>query len=610
MQITVNNDFATFGGFNQTQINSFLADETTAINILDAAFTDNISVVYDVGFGSYRGQVMNNQNISEADVNSNAVFFLTYSQLRQDLLTFGQPNFFNAANLPAGNSINGFTNFWVSSSVGAIFGLFTAQTDGFVGIGTGFTPGPQRVSAFLHEFGHAMGRVPEFIGGAASELDLWRFISQSNRLFDGNSTTNTAAYFSLDGGATVLAHWGKTSDASDFLNDNLTGNDPFNEFVGNFGNLTNLDLLITEALGYQHPSPNPPPPAATTADMILRHGADGLYEIYDLGNNTILAAFQLGQVGTDWKFVGLGGFFGNDTTDMLLRNANSGGFEVYDISNNKITNAAFLGNVGLDWQVMGFGNFSSFGETDMILRNANNGGVEVYDIRNNQIIGANFMGTVGLDWQFSGIGNFSSRGTSDMLLRNANNGGLEVYDIDSNQITGAAFLGTVGLDWQFSGVGNFSGAPGETDLMLRNNKTGGMVIYDINNNQIANAVFIGTVGLEWQFAGIAPIHSPGASDLVLRNVNTGAFEVYDIAGNTLIGAASLGSVGLDWSLGGFAVDPPTASTGSMDGSSDVAQLAQAMAGFGGESGEAAGLTAVPPGADTSQQPLLTAPQHA
>ena len=114
-------------------------------------------------------------------------------------------------------------------------------------------PGAQRVSAFLHEFGHAMGRVPEFIGGAASELDLWRFVSQNNRFFDGDSTTTTSAYFSLDGGASVLAHWGKTSDASDFLNDAFTGNDPFNEFVGNFGNLTTLDLLITEALGYQHP---------------------------------------------------------------------------------------------------------------------------------------------------------------------------------------------------------------------------------------------------------------------------------------------------------------------------------------------------------------------
>jgi hypothetical protein len=610
MQITVNNDFDHSGTFlTQQDINSFLADEQTAINILDAAFTDNISVVYDVGFGSFEGVTMNNQTISEANVNTNAVFFLTYSQLRQDLLTFGQPNFFNAANLPAGNSINNVTNFWVSSSVGAIFGLFTAQTDGFVGIGTGFAPGAQRVSAFLHEFGHAMGRVPENIGGAVSALDLWRFTNPGVRLFDGNFTTNTAAYFSLDGGVTRLANWGMTSDDSDFLNDNLTGNDPFNEFVGNFGNLTALDHLITEALGYQHPSPNPPPPPATTADMILRHGADGKYEIYDLGNNTILAAFQLGQVGTDWRFVGLGGFFGNDTTDMLLRNANSGGFEVYDISNNKITNAAFLGNVGLDWQVMGFGDFSSFGENDMILRNANNGGVEVYDIRNNQIIGANFMGAVGLDWQFSGTGNFSSRGTSDMLLPNANNGGLEVYDINSNQITGAAFLGTVGLDWQFSGVGNFSGAPGETDLMLRNNKTGGMVIYDISNNQITNAVFIGTVGLDWQFAGIAPIHSPGASDLVLRNVNTGAFEVYDIAGNTLIGAALLGQVGLDWQLGGFAVDPPTGAMGSSDDQpGSTSQLVQAMAGFGGSA--AATSNTVSLGTETSPQQLLTTPQHA
>ena len=53
---------------------------------------------------------------------------------------------------------------------------------------------------------------------------------------------------------------------------------------------------------------NPPPPAGTTADMILRHGADGQYEIYDIGNNPILAGYFLGKVGTDWRFAGLGGF--------------------------------------------------------------------------------------------------------------------------------------------------------------------------------------------------------------------------------------------------------------------------------------------------------------
>jgi probable HAF family extracellular repeat protein len=172
-------------------------------------------------------------------------------------------------------------------------------------------------------------------------------------------------------------------------------------------------------------TPNPPPPIGTTADMILRRG-DGTYETYDIGNNAILAGYELGMVGTDWAFVTLGGLFGSDTTDMILRNSNTGGFEIYDISNNNITNAAFLGTVGMDWQAMGFGNFSSLGETDMLLRNVNTGGLEVYDIRNNQITNAAFMGTVGLNWQFSGIGNFSSRSTSDLLLRNSNTGGLQV----------------------------------------------------------------------------------------------------------------------------------------------------------------------------------------
>src|SRR5262249_4306306 len=299
-----------------------------------------------------------------------------------------------------------------------------------------------------------------------------------------------------------------------------------------------------------------PPPAGPTADLILRRG-DGMYEIYDIGNNTILAAFQLGQVGTEWQFVGHRPFYGSDTGDMLLRSSTTGGFELYDISNNQITGAAFLGAVGMEWQVMGFGNFSSRGQTPMILRNSNTGGLQVYDISNNQITGTAFMGTVGLNWQFSGVGNFSSRGTSDMLLRNSNTGGLQVYDINSNQITGTAFIGTIGIEWQFSGVGNFSSVPGETDLLLRNVNTGGLEVYNINNNQLTGAVFLGTAGFGLQVAGIAPHHPPPASDLVLRNVNTGAFEVYDIANNQIAGAASLGAVGLDWQLGGFAADPPT-----------------------------------------------------
>jgi hypothetical protein len=146
--------------------------------------------------------------------------------------------------------------------------------------------------------------------------------------------------------------------------------------------------------------------------------------------------------------------------------------------------------------------------------------------------------------------------------------------------------------------------------LLRNVNTGGLEVYDINNNQLTGAAFLGLIGLEWQFAGVAPVSGAGRSDLVLRNVNTGAFEVYDIANNTITSAASLGAVGLDWQLGGFAVDPPTASSASMGGASEVGQLVQAMAGFGGGSGAADGLNTPALGTDTSEQSLLTTPQPA
>src|SRR5262245_61871845 len=189
--------------------------------------------------------------------------------------------------------------------------------------------------------------------------------------------------------------------------------------------------------------PNPPPPAGTSADMVLRRG-DGTYGIYDIGNNRILGSYQLGQVGTDWQLAGLGGFYGGDTAGMLLRNATTGGFEVYDISNNNITIAAFMGTVGLDWQVMGFGNFSSRGENDMILRNVNTGGLEVYDINNNQITGAAFMGTVGLEWQFAGVAPVRGAGTSDLVLRNVNTGDFEAYNIANNRQPGTGGIGVAG----------------------------------------------------------------------------------------------------------------------------------------------------------------------
>jgi hypothetical protein len=353
--------------------------------------------------------------------------------------------------------------------------------------------------------------------------------------------------------------------------------------------------------------PNAPPPNATSAYMILNNAsAGGFYQIYDIGNNAILASYPLGQVGTNWQFAGLGNFFDGDGSDMLLRNSGTGGFQVYDISNNNIINSNPMGAVGLDWQVSGFGRFSQSVMSGMMMRNSGSGAFQVYGISNNSFVNTAALGTVGLNWQVGAFGNFSSLGESDMILSNTSTGGLQVYDISNNQITNSAFMGTVGTNWQIVGAGNFSSVLGESDLMMRNTSTGAFQLYDIANNQITASFSLGTVGLEWQVAGFGPISTNGASDMVLRNVNTGAFQVYDINHNAITATSSLGAVGLDWQLGGFAPDALPLSTG---GSGQVGRLVQAMAGFGGGSGAGESLSAAPLSAEASQQPLLTTPQH-
>jgi hypothetical protein len=89
---------------------------------------------------------------------------------------------------------------------------------------------------------------------------------------------------------------------------------------------------------------------------------------------------------------------------MLMRDSNNGVFVVYDISNDAITKATDIGQVGLEWTVAGFGDFSGrSGETDMLMRDSYTGQFEVYDIGNNAVTSAASMGQVGLQWQVGGI---------------------------------------------------------------------------------------------------------------------------------------------------------------------------------------------------------------
>jgi hypothetical protein len=63
----------------------------------------------------------------------------------------------------------------------------------------------------------------------------------------------------------------------------------------------------------------------------------------------------MGQVGLEWTIAGFGDFSGNaNETDMLMRNSNTGVFELFDINNNTIAPMTTqFGQVGLEWSISG-----------------------------------------------------------------------------------------------------------------------------------------------------------------------------------------------------------------------------------------------------------------
>ena len=274
-------------------------------------------------------------------------------------------------------------------------------------------------------------------------------------------------------------------------------------------------------------------PAGTTADMIMRDGSNGNYEIYDIGSNAILAADALGQSAPQWQVAGLGGFDGTDTSDMFLRNSD----DRHSRSTTSATTTSPTPSLWAksDWngRSSGFGDFSSnAGETDMLMRNSNTGAFEIYDISNNadHLCGADGPGR-------SGMAGRGLRRFLDAAQRNRHADAQQQYRRiralrhQQQHDHSAAPMGQVGLEWPVAGFGDFSSNANETDMLMRNNNTGAIraLRYQQQHNHFSGADGPSRVGVA--VAGFGPINGAGASDMLMRNNNTGAFELYDISHN-------------------------------------------------------------------------------
>jgi len=140
-------------------------------------------------------------------------------------------------------------------------------------------------------------------------------------------------------------------------------------------------------------------------------------------------------------------------------------------------------------------------------------------------------------------------------------------------------------------------------VMRQNNGNFWLYSYNAASNSLSG-ILVGAIGSNFHVVGFGPLGSAGRDEMLMQDA-AGNFEVYQYNAslNAFVGNP-MGAVGAPWVVDGIAADPPSGAGTS------TAQLVQAMAGFGGGSGAADGLNTAPLSAETSQQPLLTTPQHA
>jgi hypothetical protein len=561
---------------------SFRNAVLTAASLMDAALTDNITVNIGVGYGEIEGTPVSS---TSAEGGPNTGDFFTYSQIRSLLLSHASSGDTTFNSLPAGTSIQGQTWVAVWSAEEKALGLLGANSsaiDGYVGFGTGI-PVSLMVGVALHEIGHAMGRIPN--GSEPDIFDLFRFTSPGTRLFSGSSTA-PAAYFSVDGGATDIADYGRTSDPSDFLNGSRTPEDSYNEYYdsGTLQHLTTADLQQLDALGFNLngngggvSGGNGSKVAYAPDDFnddargdLLWRNTNGTLAEWDMNGSSIGSSFVTAggaMVAPDasWSIAAISDFNNDGKADILWRNS-GGPLALWGMngavvaSNGSVTMNGEVVAPDASWSVVGAGDFNADGKSDVLWRNTA-GATALWEMSGSSIIASSGLLANGVavnpdpSWSVAGVGDFNGDSHADVLWRNSSSGMLSLWTmngatiVSGSAVTAAGSVVAPDASWTVAGIGDFNG-DGHADVLWRNS-AGSLVEWLMNGSAVMSSGPVTAAGSaaapdpSWHVVDVADFSGDGKSDIMWRNDN-GATAEWLMNGTQIASSSGLANPDLSW----------------------------------------------------------------
>jgi hypothetical protein len=527
---------------------SFRAGIQQAVAIMAAAISDKITVNIKIDYSGTGGG---------AAAGPDHGLFQSYSSVRANLINNATPGdaTFNA--LAAGSSIQGQSSVAVWNAQLKLWGVIgandTTTDDGAAFFATDINPS-LLVGVALHELTHAMGRIP--YGPQPDIFDLFRFTSPGTRLFQGGATA-PAGYFSLDGGNTKLADYGRTSDASDFLNGGVQGAaDPFNEFYngGTSQQLTAADLKQLAALGFHLTSATPG--SVTISDASVTEGNSGTkIETFTVTRSGGTAAFSVdfatadsSAMVADHDYVANGGTlnFGAGVNTQTISVTINGDTkieanEAFSVNLSGATAGASISrSQGAGTIINDDGNhttvrdFNGDGYSDVLWRNNSTGDTGYTDLHAGNAWHG--LGASSTAYNVVGVGDFNGDGFSDILYRNAASGDTGYSDLhNANAWHG---LGAASTAYSVVGVGDFNG-DGFSDLLWRNNSSGDTGYTDFHAGNAWHG--LGASSTAYNVVGTGDFNGDGFSDVLWRNNSSGDTGYTDFhAGNAWngLGASS------------------------------------------------------------------------
>lgn len=271
---------------------AFKVDVQYAVNVLDAAFSNNVTLNIHVGWGEVGGAALQPNDLGESETATAPKY--TYSQVVGALQQAANQSNASPDLAAAVQTLSGLPDptdggpFDIGLAEAQALGVAAnapTANDGWVGFAadasewsysTTATPDANKyylVGTILHELTEVMGRDSD-IGKAGDHYsdawgvpDLFRFSTPGMRSTapgPGHST----AYFSIDNGTTVLGTWNNHggSDFGDWYSGfgpagggtGPNGNDSFNDFSnsGVLNQITNNDLTLMHILGWTPSEPD------------------------------------------------------------------------------------------------------------------------------------------------------------------------------------------------------------------------------------------------------------------------------------------------------------------------------------------------------------------